>query len=733
MRKMKWLKNCVPLVLAFSLVMGSAAAVGAENAPIPSEHTATEREIGLISEELPKEETEDASISAEDTVAETENTSEEESTAEEVVDESILMESADAETEIPTVEVDAEETPYEELLEDDDLIIVTVDETISQPSEQISMEAVEDLSEPELEALEEYIEEQGYPVTRAAMMAAVPDTEVRTITFSMDGFLSLSQEGLGSGYDAVFIVHPYNYQGNCNAYCIDPSVQAPGHDCQKIQKSYTTTVRDYRDPLLLKILYYGFGGPEDITAPYASTPTARHILTHIVATRRAAELGIPGSGNYKYGANDFAIAKANALYEAIRARENIIGTASVLTPVQGQQTILLLANYAKPQKKTSIRLKKSSSDAGVSAGNSLYSLKGALYGVYTDAGLKNQVASFETLEDGSSSETITLDAGFYYIKEVKAPKGYKLDDTVYTAEGKAGETVTVEVSDEPYADPVDLLLQKVDEKTGEATRRLKGALFTVDYYESESVDSSGKPDRRWVFETDEAGEIHLSDNFKVDGDALFLNKEGLPVLPLGTITIHETKAPQGYLLNESVYTCKVEEKNGKVQTANLPTGENAVRETPITTELTVRKTVSGSGGNRNTEFHFVLKLTAADGSTLPLEANGLKPDLSEENAASWNFTLQHGEEICFKELPTGLEYSVEEIDGEEAGYTVKAEHASGKLSEEHVLVTFLNSREMVIPTGADTNSHTMTGLMLATGFLLLAMGVLILERKRRHG
>ncbi|MCQ2509144.1 MAG: DUF5979 domain-containing protein [Lachnospiraceae bacterium] len=702
MRKMKWLKNCVPLVLAFSLVLGSAAAVGAENAPILQDRTVEETELVSNSEELSTEETEDASIAAEDTVAETEKPS-------------------------------AEETPYEELLEDDNLIIVTVDEGGSRPAEQISVEAVEDLSEPELQALEEYIEEQGYSVSRAAMMAAVPDTEVRTITFSMDGFLSLSLEGYGSGYDAVFIVHPYNYQGNCNAYCIDPSVQAPGHNAQKQQISYTTTVRDYRDPLLLKILYYGFGGPEDLTASFASTGPSRHILTHMAATRRAAELGIPGAGNYTYRANATAIEKANALYETIKAKEGIIGTASVLTPVPGQQTLLLLANYEKPVKQTLIRLKKSSANPAISDGHSLYSLKGALYGVYSDAELKNQVASFETREDGSSTETLSLNVGSYYIKEIRAPIGYKLDETVYKAEGKAGETVTVNVIDEPYADPVELLLQKVDEKTGKASERLKGAQFTVKYYASESADPAGKPDRTWVFETDSNGEIYLNDDYKVDGDALFFNMERTPVLPLGTITICETKAPAGYLLNDTVYTCKVEAKDGKVKTESLPTGENAVRETPIATELTVRKTVSGSGGNRNTEFHFVLKLTAADGIALPSEVNGLKPDLSEENAASWNFTLHHGQEICFKDLPVGLEYSVEETDGEDAGYTVKAEHATGKLKEEPVLVTFENSREMVIPTAADTNSHAMTGVMLAAAFLLMAGGILTLERKRRHG
>ena len=55
-----------------------------------------------------------------------------------------------------------------------------------------------------------------------------------------------------------------------------------------------------------------------------------------------------------------------------------------------------------------------------------------------------------------------------------------------------------------------------------------------------------------IAEKDSDGTIHyvsrLSDEYKVSGDS-FYTQDGKNVLPLGTLTVEETKAPNGYLLD----------------------------------------------------------------------------------------------------------------------------------------------------------------------------------------
>lgn len=79
-------------------------------------------------------------------------------------------------------------------------------------------------------------------------------------------------------------------------------------------------------------------------------------------------------------------------------------------------------------------------------------------------------------------------AGTVYIKELSAPAGYKVDDTVYPLTVKAGETSTLKVSDTPKVTETLIELFKIDMETGKATAQgnasLEGAEFTWNFYAS---------------------------------------------------------------------------------------------------------------------------------------------------------------------------------------------------------------------------------------------------------
>lgn len=88
---------------------------------------------------------------------------------------------------------------------------------------------------------------------------------------------------------------------------------------------------------------------------------------------------------------------------------------------------------------------------------------------------------------------------------------------------------------------------------------LAGAEFTFRYYDGQyataaEAEASGTPTRTWVFKTNNRGIINLLDtSLKISGNDLFFAENNYPTLPLGTLLIQETKAPEGYLIDSTVY------------------------------------------------------------------------------------------------------------------------------------------------------------------------------------
>ena len=135
-----------------------------------------------------------------------------------------------------------------------------------------------------------------------------------------------------------------------------------------------------------------------------------------------------------------------------------------------------------------MNLKKESANPEMTEGNSCYSLEGATYGVYKEQACSTKIADLTTDAQGNSN-TVEVDAGTYYVKETKAPKGFVLDKQVHSVTVTAGQTAVVKVKDLPQLDPVGVLLGKIDKETNQnkpqGSASLEGAEFTVKYYKTE--------------------------------------------------------------------------------------------------------------------------------------------------------------------------------------------------------------------------------------------------------
>lgn len=241
-----------------------------------------------------------------------------------------------------------------------------------------------------------------------------------------------------------------------------------------------------------------------------------------------------------------------------------------------------------------LRLQKSSSNPELTADNDCYSLNGAEYGIYTNKACTKKIGSITTNASGYGSYSKYVDASAsYYAKETKAPKGYELDETVYTfvnSGKKAADGTKIysfSCTDEPVDDPVGIVLQKKNAITGETTSQgLGGAVFSIEYYAQEiDKDYDVKADetapaldsknlkRTWYIQTNSDGltrldEKYLSDDFLSDGlyyDGNFVT------IPIGTIVIKEVKAPDGYSLSDVVFYRVITQEGAKfAQDTNTP-------------------------------------------------------------------------------------------------------------------------------------------------------------------
>ena len=301
-----------------------------------------------------------------------------------------------------------------------------------------------------------------------------------------------------------------------------------------------------------------------------------------------------------------------------------------------------------------LKFKKESSNPDLTTDNDCYSLDGGMFAVFSDEksaydyisdnSVKNNIVRYFITDSNGDCKAISKDGNFwdynansdlykiaysdsYYAVEMVAPKGFKKYNrpVQMVINGTNGGFVVLSatITDTPLNDPIGIKIQKKDAVTGQTTN-MSGAEFTVKYYsgyyysESELIRKS--PERKWILKTDEKGQTRLAEKYRADsdyGEPFYVTsaENPNPAMPLGTITIQETKAPTGYKINPELFIrqIKVDEATGSILTFN----EIEVPEPRDTVygNLTIYKTADDSKRGANTAKDVWFNVKSDDGVT----------------------------------------------------------------------------------------------------------------------
>lgn len=364
------------------------------------------------------------------------------------------------------------------------------------------------------------------------------------------------------------------------AYCVNPKLPAPSG---KYGSKNLTAVSEKSNTfaMLYKGLHYGYGGHgfnKEVTAfgnksmkqlmdkakadhwLGASGNSLYYLLTHRVLAK------IYGDKDWSYALTSDWIKAVNELEAKLKKAAKLKSEYSMylLDPKNNQQKVIIMQD-----KLGGLEIIKDSSNHTLTDNSGCYSLKGAEFTVTNTKTKKTYTITANTkVNDGSATVKYkavlkNIVAGTYTIKETKAPKGYALAKETKTVTVKAGTAnASVAFKDQPQNDPLYILLRKSN-GNGKA---IAGAEFTVKFYKgyyTKSEIQSGKADgafkRYWTFKTDDKGFIALDKKYLIDSnnDFYYATDSGNPALPLGTVTIQETKAPAGYVKDDTLYVQQI--------------------------------------------------------------------------------------------------------------------------------------------------------------------------------
>lgn len=207
----------------------------------------------------------------------------------------------------------------------------------------------------------------------------------------------------------------------------------------------------------------------------------------------------------------------------------------------------------------SVSFQKQSANAAITSGNNTYQFDGATFDVFESAS-DAHVGTVQMDSNGRAQATLLANTA-YYLVETKAPAGYvpRCDRIAFTTGNDGGQ---VAIDEQPGT--INLRIVKLDAATNAGPQMgssLAGAEFTC--------VSQSTPGWAQILTTDESGRAALAD------------------IPLGTFTIYESKAPEGYLPSNDSWTYTV--GADQLGDSGVVEIESRVSDIPITFDLEISK------------------------------------------------------------------------------------------------------------------------------------------------
>lgn len=263
-------------------------------------------------------------------------------------------------------------------------------------------------------------------------------------------------------------------------------------------------------------------------------------------------------------------------------------------------------------------------------GNQL--LSGAFFGLYKDAAAAEGPIDIQKTDKNGKALFADLEAGTYYVKEIAAPNGYVLDETIRPFKIGGNNDWDVETTIKNTLKEYSLTLVK----KGDDGKPLEGVEFEISGNGITKKSASGR-----------------------DGVVKF---EGLP---FGRYTITETKAPQGYVKAKPI-NVTIDEKN----TVGAYTPNQAVDGGTITNEHTVLTVLKIDDADRKPLAGATFRIKNSDGQYVSAENGKFKAFVSGEGGASVFETGEDGK-FTLEYLPVGNNYALEEISAPQGYIKVK--------------------------------------------------------------
>ena len=313
-------------------------------------------------------------------------------------------------------------------------------------------------------------------------------------------------------------------------------------------------------------------------------------------------------------------------------------------------------------------------------------LGGALIGLFkadcTEFTRENAILTATSAEDGGFSFA-DVPYGNWLVREIKAPTGFVLsDETFAVTVDKDGAVIEVEIENARIRGTVQLT--KVDKDYPD--NKLTGAEFAV------YRDSNGNK------------ELDADDELLGTLTETGIGFYEMPDLRYGGYFVKETKAPEGFYLDEHAYYFEITE-HGKTVTVENEAGKGFVNAAQV-----------GS-----------LKIfkTSSDG-----KVEGFSFRVTGPNGYSEIFTTDKNGEILIENLRIG-EYVVSEVsDGASSAYILPADKAASVFEGAVTKVEMHNELRDTPKTGDDSNPALWLSLLGISAVGAAVLGVIGLKKKK---